>query len=269
MDGVLLIHGLGGTPLELGGLPKQLEQAGFKTYAMTLPGHGTRAEHLSTVVMEDWLSAVQTAYQEVAKKHQTVHVVGMCMGALLACELAKEQAQKLPQSKNHFGKLVMLAPTVFLDGWGMPWYHWLRHLHYVIPLLRGNYRIPEDEPYGIKNVRLRAIVKKRFIRGDAFHYGWVPLQSIWQLDRLRGRVLKGLSRVTADALVVHAREDEFSSLRSAYALQKGMGAPRTRVVVLENSYHMICVDDDRELLAAQVLAFLHGENPHVNTAANL
>ncbi len=261
-----MIHGLGGTPLELGVLPRQLEQAGLKTYAVTLPGHGMIPDQLSHTVMEDWLAAVRQAYQAVALQHQTVHVLGMCMGALLACELAKELSDESAPQQSHLGKLILLAPTVFLDGWSIPWYHWLRHLHYVIPFVRRHYRIHESDPYGIKNVRLRAIVKKRFERGDTFHYAWVPLQSIWQLDRLRHRVLQDISRVACQTLIVHAREDEFSSLRSAHALERGIGAPKAQVVVLENSYHMVCIDDDKETLATQVLAFLHGENPHASAS---
>jgi carboxylesterase len=207
------------------------------------------------------LEAVCDKYDEVVCLHQTVHLVGMCMGALLACELAKLKAHAQ-------GKLILLAPTLHLDGWSMPWYHPVRALHYLLPMLRRRVRIPEEEPYGIKNERLRAIVKKRFERGDNFHYAWMPLQSIWQLDRLRHRVQLQLSSVTWKTLIVHAREDEFSTLRSAFTLQLGIGAQHADVVTLENSYHMICVDNDKEIVTNSVMCFLGGENPHVNAALN-
>jgi carboxylesterase len=258
-DAVLMIHGLGGTQDEFGPLPLRLKRAGFKVYPLVLPGHGTKPEDLNHVAMEDWLQAVAKHYDEVRAHHEAIHVIGMCLGSLLACELVK--------SKNHTsGKLVMLAPTVFLDGWSMPWYHAIRVLHHVFPPLRRWIRIPEEAPFGIKNARLRAIVQKRFARGDSFHYGWMPLQSIWQLDRLRTRVQTKLNTVLCKTLIIHAREDEFSTLQSAIALQNGIGSDKAEVLILENSYHMVCIDNDKELVTNSVMCFLGGENPHAISA---
>jgi carboxylesterase len=261
-DAVLMVHGLGGTQDEFGGLPASLEKIDLVVHSLVLPGHGGRPEDLNHVVMEDWLEAVCTKYDEVARLHQVVHLVGMCMGALLVCELAKLKA-------HSGGKLVLLAPTVYLDGWSMPWYRPVRALHYLLPMLRRLVKIPEEDPYGIKNERLRAIVKKRFERGDNFHYAWMPLQSVWQLDRLRRRVLLKLSSVLCKTLILHAKDDEVSTDRSAFALQAGIGGNRADVVILDNSFHMVCIDNDKEIVANSVMRFLGGENPHVDAGLNL
>jgi len=68
--------------------------------------------------------------------------------------------------------------------------------------------------------------------------------------------MRGLERIKCQTLVVHARQDELTSLRSADFLVRGIGGDRARMVVLENSYHMVCVDNDRELVARNVLEFL-------------
>jgi len=253
-EAALLVHGLGGTPHELGALPAQLRKSGLKTYTMVLPGHGTHPAELKSVVMEQWVDALQQKLIEIQDQHKVVHLIGMCMGALLVCELAKS---KSVSGSSENGKLVMLAPTLVLDGWRVPWYQALRYFHYVFPWLRSMYRIKEEAPFGIKNTRLRAIVQKRFARGDSFHYSWVPLQSIWQLDRLRKRVLTSLSTIRKETLIIHAREDEFSSLRSAHVLKSGIGA-KAQIVVLENSYHMVCIDNDRDKAVFEILKFLRG-----------
>ncbi|HCW21459.1 MAG TPA: esterase, partial [Achromobacter sp.] len=87
--GALLIHGLGGTEYDLGSMHKVLKRAGIQTYSLTLPGHGGSPEDLLSVRMEDWLDAVTHKYREVAQRHETLHVMGMCLGALLAVELCK------------------------------------------------------------------------------------------------------------------------------------------------------------------------------------
>jgi carboxylesterase len=92
----------------------------------------------------------------------------------------------------------------------------------------------------------------------------VPLACIREVDRLRGFVMKGLDRIGCPTLVVHARQDELTSLRSAHFLVEHIGAGtragQARMVVLEDSYHMVCVDNDREIVAKNVLEFF-GASP--------
>ena len=248
--GALLIHGLGGTQFDLGSMHKVLQGCGVETHAITLPGHGTQPIDLLSVTAEDWLEEVRKAYRELLPQYETLHIMGMCMGALLAIETAKRE--------NHTkGRLVALAPPVFFDGWSTPWYRWVRHVVYRLGSLATRMRVEEECPFGVKNQLVRRIVKGKFERGDPFHYQWVPLQCIRQVDRLREWVKKGLNQIACPTMVLHAREDELTSLKSAYFLQAEMSAAQSELVVLENSYHMICVDNDRDLVAASVARHLN------------
>ncbi|MES2280613.1 MAG: acyl-CoA-binding protein [Pseudomonadota bacterium] len=245
---VFLIHGLGGTQYDLGSMHKRLKNAGFVTHSLTLPGHGTTPEDLIDVTAEQWMEAVTAKYHEVAAQHDNFHIMGMCMGSLLAIELAKRQ-------RHTRGKLVALAPPIYIDGWGTAWYTPLRHIIYYIPGLNRSMKVEEEDPFGIKNEQLRAIVKAKFARGEAFHYRWVPIACVRQVDRLRRWVMTGLKKIATETLVIHAREDELTSLASANYLVEQIGGAKARMVVLENSYHMICVDNDREQVARNVLEF--------------
>jgi carboxylesterase len=244
---VLLIHGLGGTEHELRLVEKALKGKGYETKCAVLPGHGTRPEDLVDVRFEHWLEAVSTQYLELRARHDTVHIVGMCMGALLALALSQLVGEKR-------GRVVALATPVFLDGWSLPWYRWVRHLAYHVPRLRDHYRVKESEPFGVKNGVLRAAIKARFLRGDTFHYSWTPLACIRELDRLRRHVRKCARYVPRPAMIIHAREDELTSLRSAYYLNRQIHA--SRLLVVEESYHMLSIDNDRRLVAETVAQFL-------------
>jgi len=246
--GVILIHGLGGTQYDLGSMHKILQKAGADTHAVTLPGHGTRPEDLIPIRAEQWIDLVVAQYRELQPQYEQLHVMGMCMGALLAlnvCERVGHTAQQ--------GKLVTLAPPIYIDGWSTPWYAGLRSLFYLIPGVASRMKVEEGEPFGIKNTLVRAVVKAKFERGDNFHYRWVPMACIRQVDRLRSWASAGAKNIKAPTLIVHAREDELTSLRSAEYLQATI--PDARTVVLENSYHMICVDNDRDQVANSVLEF--------------
>ncbi len=254
---VLLIHGLGGTQYDLGSMHKRLKNAGFVTHSLTLPGHGTVPEDLINVTAEQWMQAVTAKYHEVAAQHPTFHIMGMCMGALLATELAKRQ-------RHTRGKLIALAAPIYIDGWATAWYTPLRHVLYWLPGLGRRMKVEEEDPFGIKNNQLRAIVKAKFARGENFHYRWVPLACIQQVDRLRKWVMTDLKSMATETLVIHAREDELTSLNSANFLVEQIGGTKARMVVLENSYHMICIDNDREQVARCVLEFFG-----VSSAASL
>ncbi|WP_377155343.1 alpha/beta hydrolase [Roseateles sp. UC29_93] len=88
---VFLIHGLGGTQYDLGSMHKRLKNAGFVTYSITLPGHGGQPSDLLGVRAEDWLEAVRAKYREIVDQHEVLHVMGMCMGSLLAIETCKRE----------------------------------------------------------------------------------------------------------------------------------------------------------------------------------
>lgn len=261
-DGVFLIHGLGGTQYDLGSMHKRLKNAGFVTHSLTLPGHGTNPQDLAGVTAENWIDAVIAKYREVKDQHPRLHLMGMCMGSILAAVIAQRE-------KHTKGNLVMLAPPVFIDGWATPWYRGLRPLLYLIPGVGRAMKIEEEDPFGIKNEQLRAIVKAKFERGENFHYRWVPLECIRQVDRLREILKKGAKDIRCQTLVVHAREDELTSLRSANFLVETIGGARARMVIVENSYHMICVDNDREIVAKNVLEFVGAAMPGAtSTLAN-
>ena len=78
-------------------------------------------------------------------------------------------------------------------------------------------------------------------------------------------VRKDLHKIEASTLVIHAREDDLTSLNSAnYVIRhingvgraSKKGQTKARMVVLEDSYHMVCVDNDKEVVAKNVLEFI-------------
>ncbi|MCQ0032862.1 alpha/beta fold hydrolase [Burkholderia glumae] len=256
--GVLLIHGLGGTEYDLGSLHKAIRRAGGDAHIITLPGHGTRPGDLVGVRAEAWLDAVTAQYRVLEAEYDTLHVAGMCMGALVALLLCH-------RVRHAKGRLALLAAPVYIDGWSTPWYRTLRHLLYRVPGLTERMRVEEGEPFGIKNPVIRALVKKKFARQDRFHYPWVPLATIRQVDRMRAWVRAAAPDTPCPTLILHAREDELTSLRSARFLEAAM--PDARCIVLENSYHMICADNDRDAVARHVLAFFGFDPAHAQSPA--
>jgi carboxylesterase len=255
-EAVLLVHGLGGTRNDLGSLRRKLATEGRQIYDLLLPGHGGRPDDLRGIDCEVWIDAVQRKVSELRRDYATVHVLGLCMGALLALETAKRGLI----GANGQDRLVLLAPPVFLDGWSLPWYRAIRHVVYRIPLLAQAIRIRESFPFGVKNRRVRGLVERKLQCDESFHYSWVPLRSIRELDRLRARALVDAERVACPTLIVHSIDDELTSVRSAQYLRdrinSGRNTPRAQLRILTDSYHMICIDNEREHVAGHVKEFL-------------
>ncbi|WP_454692352.1 alpha/beta hydrolase [Achromobacter aloeverae] len=243
----LLVHGLGGTEYDLGRLRSSLEENGFDAYVVSLPGHGTRPEDLLGVHAEDWLDTVTQAYRRLSANYPVLHVVGVCLGALLAIEVCK-------RTGHAKGKLVALAAPLSLDGWKTPWYRAIRHVLYRIPAVARRWRVNEREPYGIKNERIRRLVRGMLSRGDAFHYPWVPLSSVREADRLRAMAWRALDHLQCPLMIMHATEDELTSPESARALHRRV--PGSTLHLLDDSYHMICVDNERGYVMHCVTSFL-------------
>ena len=73
---------------------------------------------------------------------------------------------------------------------------------------------------------------------------------------MRFAVKRALSRVTCETLVMHSEEDEVTSIRSAEFVCEHLGSRAVTFVRLTDSYHMITLDNERDTVAEQTLAFV-------------
>lgn len=247
--GVLLVHGLGGTPVELKTFARQLNQAGATVLCCQLAGHCGSAEDLKATSWQDWYASTAAALDRLAARCDTIVVGGLSMGSILAARLAREEPTRVHG-------LVMLAPTLRYDGWSIPWYSDLLKALMWLPFGR-NYQFVEHEPYGVKDERIRALVVRAMHSGDSTNAGLLatPSQALREMWRLVAELKPGLSRITQPTLIVHARHDDIAHLRNAFYLQQHLGGP-VETLILEDSYHLVTVDRQRGLVGRRAAAFV-------------
>src|SRR4029077_16856890 len=89
--GVLLIHGLGGTPLELKTVARGLAARGLTVSCCQLAGHCGTEDDLLTTSWVDWLSSAERALVELERDCETIVVGGLSIGAILALRLCAAQ----------------------------------------------------------------------------------------------------------------------------------------------------------------------------------
>ncbi len=247
--GVLLIHGLGGTPVELRFIAQGLARAGHTVYCCQLAGHCATPEELRRSTWSEWYQSVETAHDRLKAECDTILAGGLSMGGILALGLAQNRPE------NVHG-LLLYAPTLKLDGWSMPWYS--RPLQYVRPLpVKLEFDLAEHEPYGLKDERVRALVASAMQSGHAGQAGVfsTPLRSFANFNALVAVVKRGLHKVKQPALIVHPRDDDMASIRNAQYLQTHLGG-LVDTLVLNDSYHMVTLDQQRHIVAERTAAFV-------------
>ncbi|MFV0368960.1 MAG: alpha/beta hydrolase [Hyphomicrobiaceae bacterium] len=257
--GVLLLHGLGGSPAELYPLTSELRAAGYQVSAPTIEGLACGTDMDSAFTWQDWLANAEAHYDELAEKCGQVHVCGFCGGALLASLLSVSR-------QKSFGELVMISPTFNGDGWAVP----LRFMAYKLVTQRWLARMftfREREPFGLKDERIRGVVLRMLERTHKpeeriFDISGIKMMEFNRLARKAGKIL---SDVTARTLVVHAREDDVSSLSNAERVVRKINGP-TEMQVLSDCYHVILLDRHRTVAINAVLRFLSSAQQRLTTA---
>jgi carboxylesterase len=247
--GVLLIHGLGGTPVELRYVAQALARAGHTVYCCQLAGHCGTPEELRRSTWREWYVSVEAAYDKLAETCDVILAGGLSMGGILALHLA----QKRPAGVHG---LLLFAPTLKLDGWSMPWHSMF--LQYVRPLpIRWESELAERDPYGLKDERVRRIVVASMQSGDSGAAGVfsTPMRSMAHFNSLVAEVKPKLGKVRQPALIVHPRDDDIASLKNAQYLQANLGG-LVDTLVLDNSYHMVTLDQQRHIVAERATGFV-------------
>ncbi|MEP6633461.1 MAG: alpha/beta fold hydrolase [Luteimonas sp.] len=249
--GVLLVHGLTGTPAEMRLLGKRLHRDGFTVHGMQLAGHCGNQDDLLATGWRDWYASVEQAALRMQPHVDHLFVGGLSMGALLALMLAAER----PELVDGVG---VLGATFRYDGWNMPR---IARLSFLLPLVKrlGFARrrsFLEEPPYGLRDERIRAQISGAMLSGDSAAAGLAgnPWHSLADLHLLSARVRRRLGSVRAPCLVAHATDDDVAHVRNAHLVVDRVRAP-VELLLLRNSYHMITLDRERRILAERLAAF--------------
>ena len=149
-NGVLLVHSLGGSPVELKFVAHTLAQLGYTVYCPLLPGlaGGTDVSGLSS--WRDWYAALEQAHDELTQQCDAVIVGGISAGSMLALRLTALRPEKIHG-------LMLFSPTFWPNGWAIPWYFSLFRIvqqKWAARLFKFRARAP----HGIKDERLRSFI---------------------------------------------------------------------------------------------------------------
>ena len=226
--GVLVQHGFTGSPASMRPWAEDLAARGYAVEMPLLPGHGTRWRDMNKVTWADWVATVEGAFDKLAGENDAVVAVGLSMGGALSLRLAADRGEELA------GVVVV---NLAIDT--------MRRDAFLLPVLK---RIVPAFP-GIRND-----IKKPGM--DEIAYPVMPLKAAASMSAGWVELRRDLPKITIPVLYFRSAEDHVADISSSRALNAGLSSKDFEERVLEDSYHVACLDNDAPRIFAESADFI-------------
>ncbi len=261
-QGVLLFHGLSSTPLELQYLARGLHRAGYTVRVAVIEGYSHGMPSSRPNGCADWAQAAVAEFDRMRQQCDTLAVGGLCIGALLSLFVAGQRGDQV----SH---VLALSTTLHYDGWAAPRSRWLLPLARVLPWAR-RIAVKEREPFGLKDERLRAWIAAQMKESGGSDAGAAVLRvrDLLEAQGLMKLVRQRLKRIVASTLLIHAKDDDCATPRSAKEVSRSVSSQRVHLIILHDSYHMISIDKEKARVLEEMKTFLQGSSLRADTSAD-
>jgi len=232
--GILLLHGLTGTPGEVEPLANYLSERGLSTLGPWLKGHDTDPKDLAKTSWPDWAQSAREAYDLLHQSCSKVFVGGLSMGAIQALHLAAQ----VPVA----GVISMAAP-IRIPDFRFNGIAFFRFLQWWTTSLTGGILDPTAPPH--------------------VTYPYVMTKSLYDLKKLMGVVREELPRITVPALVIQGRKDAMVPSLNGDLLYQSLGSTSKHLLYLDRSNHVVTMDFDRQTVFEKAFKFIQSDGLRV------
>ncbi|QDL99143.1 alpha/beta fold hydrolase [Rhodopseudomonas palustris] len=226
--GVLLVHGFTGSPQSMRYLGERLGERGYSILGPRLPGHGVSPAAMAETTASDWVDCAEDALLELSARCDKTFVAGLSMGGTLSLYLAALHPDKV-------AGVIPINAAVQIDSPD------LAGLAYA----RG---LPEFVP-GIGSDMVDTTTKE-------LAYDQVPVTCVKQVMGLAATARALLPKIKCPTLVINSRVDHVLSPTNATVIASHVGSSRIELRWLDNSYHVATIDNDKDLIAAEIDGFV-------------
>lgn len=231
---VLLVHGFTGTPDDMEYLAQKIHnETNFTVYVPRLPGHGTNSNDFRHSNAREWLRKVYDSYLNLKNEYDTVYLGGLSMGGLLAI---------LTAARFNTEKLFLIAAALYAHNKLLPLSHLVK---YFIPVMNNKLASGAENYENDDRVKLyRNYWEKHYTPQTA------ELHKLMRLSRNK------LNKIKSDTLIIASKNDEQVPMKAAYTIEKEISSENKKLIVFENSPHVINNGPEKESCAEHIINFL-------------
>lgn len=226
--GALLVHGFTGCPQSMRPWGEYLAAHGLSVLGPRLPGHGTRWQDLNLTTWQDWYGEAERALDDLRSRCDHVFVMGLSMGGTLTLRLAEERGDDI-------SGICLVNPSILTEN---------KAFRFIGAISRG---IPSLKGVG-SDIKAPGVVELAYPR--------TPLRAAASLGRLWPLVRADLGKITVPVLLLRSSVDHVVEPSNGPALLAALGSDDVRDIVLEDSYHVATLDNDKERIFEESLAFV-------------
>ncbi len=226
-QGMLLLHGLTGTPGEVLPLAEYLSRRSVRVLVPWLPGHGTNPSDLARTHWTDWAQTALQAYDHLARRCRKVFVGGLSMGALLSLLVGLERPT---------AGVVSMAAPIDIQDFRFRGLAFFRFFQWWTGQLRGGVRNPQGPVH--------------------VTYPTCPTSSLYEMKKLADGVRARLGSFSRPLLILQGRRDSMVPPDNAERLWALAGTPHKSLHYLDRSDHVLPLDYDQAEVFHRVHRFL-------------
>lgn len=226
--GVVVIHGLTGSPVSMRPWAEHLAAAGHTVIAPRLPGHGTRWQDLNLTRWPDWYAEVDRAVSVLRDRCDHVFAMGLSVGGCLSLRLAEERGSDLAGLVIVNPSLTTKDPRARFSG-----------------LLS---RVIASTPGVVDDIKKPGVTEGGYDRlpSRAFH----SLRQLWAVT------VADLPKVTHPLLVFRSAVDHVVEPLSTEIVLARVSSTDVEERVLQDSYHVATIDNDAPAIFAGSVEFV-------------
>jgi carboxylesterase len=212
-------------------LGRELARAGMSVVGPKLPGHTSSPEALGQTQWRDWYGAVDEALDTLARDCEQVAVVGQSLGGLLALRVAQERGDDLTAIAT------LAAPL------------WLSPLARIAAALTRRLGLPAQLP------KTGIDIRDKSMKARIPTYETIPSAALHSLIELANSVHERLDEIECPTLILHSKSDHTAPYQCSQVIASKISSEFIRHRAFEGSYHLLSLDYERNIVAAEVVAF--------------
>ncbi len=174
--GILLLHGLTGSPSEMYELGRFLSDKGFTVLCPLLPGHSTTPEDLNNRKWQEWYISAIESLATLKNKCKKVFACGLSLGGSISLHLAAHYKLE--------GVIILAAPVKFSQ----------KKLLFFISITR-------------KFIKCKKKKKNPEGLTERFSYNCYPLNSIFEMNKFLNHLYDDLPDIQTPLLLIYSKKD--------------------------------------------------------------